>query len=221
MSTEALLPRTRVLRGAAAAAIRGVSMDADLSLLRPFNAGVVTTVEEAEEAARAVRQEASRVGYEDGYAAGLAAAADQTRALQNETTQRATAALSALDAAAASLTGRQQVTVADVEQRIAEVAIELAEAILRRELAACDAPARDAMVRALQLAPPRVNAVARLHPDDVATIGDLMEIAPDREVAVIADAAVEQGGCVLEVGPCRIDAQITPALQRVREVLEA
>lgn len=221
MSTEAVLPRTRVLRGAAAAAIRGVSMDADLSLLSPFNAGVVTSAEQAEEAARVIRQEASRVGYEDGYAAGVAAAADQTRAQQIDAAARIEAALAALEAAAADLAARQQIVVADVERDVAQVATSVAEAILRRELAVCDAPARDAMVRALQLAPPRVDAVARLHPDDAATVGSLAPIAHDRDVTVIADGSVERGGCVLEVGPCRIDAQITPALARVREVLQA
>ena len=219
MSTEAVMPRTRVLRGAAAAAIRGVSMDADLALLRPFNAGVVTTAEQAEEAARALRQEATRVGYDDGYQAGQAAAADEMRAHRNTATVRAETALSALERAAAELAAVADVTVADVEQRITDVAVSIAEAILGRELAACDAPARDAVTRALQLAPPRIDALARLHPSDVSTIGDLATIAPDRVVAVVGDDSVEPGGCVLEVGACRIDAQIAPALQRVREVL--
>lgn len=221
MSTEAVLPRTRVLRGAAAAAIRGVSMDADLSLLRPFNAGVVTSAEQAEEAARTVRQEASRVGYEDGYAAGLAAAADQTRAQQADAAARVEAALAALEAAAADLVARQHIVVADVERDVANAAVAIAESILRREIAACDVPARDAIVRALQLAPPRVDALARVHPDDATTIGSLVELAPDRDVTVIPDGSVERGGCVLEVGPCRIDAQVTPALARVRKVLQA
>lgn len=221
MSSEAVLPRTRVLRGAAAAAIRGVSMDADLSLLRPFNAGVVTTAEEAEEAARVLRQEASRVGYEDGYAAGSAAAADEMRAQAAAAAARLDAAVAALELAATQLARHQQVVVADMEQRTTDVAVEIAEAILRREIASCDAPVRDAIARALQLAPPRVDAIARVHPDDAAALTELGEgqIAGDRTVSVIADGSVEPGGCVLEVGPCRIDAQIAPALQRVREVL--
>lgn len=219
MSSEAVLPRTRVLRGAAAAAIRGVSMDADLSLLRPFNASVVTSAEQAEENARALRQEASRVGYEDGYAAGLAAAADEMRAQAAAAAARHDAAVVALELAAAELARHQQVVVADVEGRITDVAVEIAEAILAREVASCDAPVRDAVTRALNLAPPRVDAIARVHPDDAVVLAELEQIATDRTVTVIADGSVERGGCVLEVGPCRIDAQIAPALQRVREVL--
>lgn len=221
MSTDTAVPRTRVLRGAAAAAIRGVAMGADLSLLRPLTGGVLASAEQAEEAARAVRHEASRVGYEDGYAAGLAAAADAARAAEAAAIQRVDTAVATLAAAAAELTARQTIVVADVEQRVAEVATQIAAAILQRELAACDSPVLDAVTRALRLAPPRVDAVARLHPEDAAAVAALATVAHDRDVTVIPDASVERGGCVLDVGPCRIDAQITPALERVREVLQS
>ena len=48
---------------------------------------------------------------------------------------------------------------------------------------------------------------ARLHPDDVASLG-----AAPEAVAVIAAPAIEPGGCILEVGDSRIDAQLGSAL---------
>lgn len=220
MSSEVAVQRPRVLRGAAAAQIRGVALDADLSLLRPI-LPVAQTAAEAEEAARAMREEASRVGYEDGYAAGRTRALEDGRAQTQAIAADAQAALSALDAAAAALAARSAAGVADAERLIASTAVQIAEAILGHELRACDAPARDALQRALRLAPERADAVARLHPDDVATLGEITSLTADRAVAIIPDGSVERGGCVLDVGPCRIDAQITPALQRVREVLGA
>jgi len=42
---------------------------------------------------------------------------------------------------------------------------------------------------------------------------------PEASVHVIADPSVEAGGCVVEAGPCRIDAQIGPAIERARALL--
>lgn len=220
MSSDTV-PRTRVLRGPAAARIRGASMDADLSLLRPILPPSAQTVQAAEEAARALREEASRVGYEDGYNAGRARAAEDAAVEIAALSAGITSALTALETAATTLTARQGTQVADVERSVTALAVQIAETILGRELAACDTAALDALTRALQLAPPRADATARLHPGDVATIGELGSLHADRTVTLIADPAVERGGCVLDVGPCRIDAQVGPALARVRKELGA
>lgn len=220
MSSDTV-PRTRILRGAAAARIRGVSMDADLSLLRPILPPSAQTVQAAEDAARALREEASRVGYEDGYAAGRAAAVQDAAAEITTLSAGVASALAAVESAATALAARQGAEVADVERSVTALAVQIAETILGRELAACDAPARDALTRALQLAPPRIDATARLHPDDLSTVGELDAVVTDRTVTLIADPAVERGGCLLDVGACRIDAQVGPALARVRKELGA
>ena len=213
--------RTRVLRGPAAAGIQGVSMDTDLSLLRPIAPPTHTTAVDAEAAAAAIRAEASRVGYEDGFAAGQAAGMEEGRAQAAALLERLASAITAAETAAQGLALRQADTVAAVEQQTVTMAVEIAEAVLGRELSSVDAPARDALVRALQLAPKRVDVIARVHPEDEASIGDAAALSPDRMVTVVADAAIERGGCVIDAGPCRIDAQVRPALQRVREVLGA
>ena len=220
MSSDTV-PRTRILRGAAASRIRGVSMDADLSLLRPILPPSAQTVQAAEDAARALREEASRVGYEDGYAAGRARAREDAAAELSTLSAGVVSALDAVESAAAALTARSAAEVADAERHVIALAVQIAETILGRELDTCDAPARDALTRALQLAPPRTDATARLHPDDLTTMGDLEALRGDRTVTLVADPAVERGGCVLDVGPCRIDAQVGPALARVRKELGA
>ncbi len=37
---------------------------------------------------------------------------------------------------------------------------------------------------------------------------------------VLADPTVERGGCILDVGPARVDAQLSAAVARVRAELE-
>ena len=62
--------------------------------------------------------------------------------------------------------------------------------------------------------PAGASTIARLNPADAALINK----APPG-VTIVADPAVESGGCILEVGDSRIDAQLGPALDRVRSAL--
>lgn len=211
--------RTRVLRGPAVAGVRGVALDADLSLLRPLIPMTPAAAADAEAATESIRAEASRVGYEDGFTAGQAAGIAEGQALTAAALARLESALLAVEAAAGDLTVRQAGVVADVERHVATMAVQIAEAIIGRELAALEAPAYDALVRALELAPKGVDVLARVNPADAAAIGDIRSLTAERSVTIIADGAVEPGGCIVDAGACRIDAQITPALQRVREVL--
>lgn len=208
--------RSRVLRGAAAAAVRGAVLDADLSILHP--GADRTHSGEAEDVARETREAAARVGYEDGYQAGRLQAAAEGEAATTAARSALAQSLQALEQAVTDVAGRQAAEVADVERHIVELGIAVAAAVLERELAVATTPARDALLRALRLAPERGDVTARLHPDDVDTV-DVTAVIADRNVTVIADAAVEPGGCIVDVGACRIDAQVGPALERVRKAL--
>ena len=123
--------------------------------------------------------------------------------------------MSALTAAAAELQTRATVEMAQIEDDLAAAALTIAEAVIGRELALADAPGQDAIARALALAPAG-DAIVRLHPDDVATAGGDF----GRELTILADPTVEPGGCIVEIGACTIDAQISTALDRVREALQ-
>jgi flagellar assembly protein FliH len=219
MSSEATIVRTRVLRGAAAAAIRGsAALDADLMLTRRPTSSVPAAQES--ESMRQAREEAARVGYEDGFQAGLAAGAQEAQARNAQAETAVAAALMALESAAAQLATRQAAGVADVEQRVTALALQIAQAVIGREVATSPTAGRDAIMRALQLAPEGTAAIVRLNPADLDTVGELGRIT-DRDISLVPDPTVEQGGCILEAGPCRIDAQVGPALDRVREVLGA
>jgi len=159
-------------------------------------------------AVEAGRDEGFAVGYAEGRVAALADAGDIV-----------VRAAAALDAATADLAQRDAVEMVELGRGVVDLALQIAAAVIGRELDTAIDPGADAIVRALELAPDRGTMVARLHPEDAATLVDTEALAPGRDLAVVADPSVERGGCVLEVGPARIDAQLSVALGRVADEL--
>src|SRR5581483_710977 len=194
--------RTRVLRGVAVT--RAFS---------PLDAELPGPTLEIDRAAAAAEE---RRGYDDGYAAGRAEGLAAGRAAASAEASAASARLEALGrslaAAADELRRRQALELTGLEDALARTAVDLAAAIVGRELAVSASPGADALARALALVPAGCVAVARLHPTDVATLGDEGVGDAPAAVTLIADPAVEPGGCILEVGDSRIDAQLGPAL---------
>lgn len=160
-------------------------------------------------------EQARREGREEGYRAAMGemeAAEAAGRAAQLRRV------VDALVQAAAELarTRAEAVSVAGAEA--AELAYDLAEAFLQRELV-LDRPGIDAVARALALVPENEDLVVRLNPAELISPDELALLVPDAAVKVIADPRVESGGCLIQAGPCRIDTQLGAALDRVREVL--
>src|SRR5205823_3826461 len=121
----------------------------------------------------------------------------------------------ALTNAAAQLRAQMIDAAAGIEDELAAAALSIAEAVIGRELAVTADPGADAIARALAFAP-EGDAVVHLNPADVHTLG---AIECGRDIAVVPDPSVERGGCLLEIGACHIDAQLSTALDRVRETL--
>jgi flagellar assembly protein FliH len=175
-------------------------------------------------AARAQVQQGYDDGYRAGVAEGLAAGRVAAAAEADETIARAEALCRSLAEAADDLRRRQALEFEGLEDTLARAAFDLASAVVGRELQLSTSPGADALARALALVPAGCIAVARLHPADAATLGAVSDSSPGGTpgppgVTVIADPAVEPGGCILEVGDSRIDAQLGPALDRVRAAL--
>ena len=203
--------RSRVIRGAATGqlSLRTVPFTEDLAGGRPM-LGVDPAVVEA------AIEDGRRAGYEAGFASGLAAAAQSAAEGEARRSAEVGRAVSALMEAAVALRLRQSEELAVAEDEITAAAFEIAGAVLDRELAVAVSPGADAIARALSLAP-EGDTVVRLHPADVETLGDIE--TGGRDVVVVADPSVEPGGCIVEVGACRIDAQLSTALDRVRKAL--
>jgi len=166
-------------------------------------------------AARTQVQQGYDDGYRSGVAEGLAAGRAAAAAEAAEATVRAEALFRSLVEAADDLRRRQALELKGLEDTLARTAFDLASAVVGRELQLSSSPGADALARALALVPAGCIATARLHPDDVASLG----AAASDAVAVIADPVIEPGGCILEVGDSRIDAQLGSALDRVRAAL--
>ena len=230
-------PKGTVVKGGEAALARSARMDTEL---RTTAFAPVTGVDarltdphlrSVVDRARAAAQEAGWTeGHAEGYASGLTAAADVARrnaedgradgeAAERQRDAHLSRAVELLLTAAGAFRSAEQVAVAEVEDTVVELALSVARAVLRRELAASTDPGADALARALALAPQDCPVTVRLHPDDVRTLGDVSCLAPGRELVVVADPAVEHGGCVAEAAGRSIDAQVGPALARVAAVL--
>ena len=206
-------PRARVIRGNAAMARNVQPVPFAVDLTAPARAKVDQAV--IDEAVTAGYQDGFESGQQQGYQAGLAAARAELEAAEHQRNAVVQQAAQALQDAMTQLRAAQAGTLAGMEDDLAEGAFAIAEAVLDRELAVAKNPGRDAVARALALAPAG-DAVVRLNPADVKTLGPLTF---GRDLTVVADPAVQPAGAVVEVGACRIDAQLGTALDRVREAL--
>ena len=172
------------------------------------------------------RQDGHAEGFELGRSEGLVAgrregvdiAQQEALALIEARVGRA---IEALEAAAQDLSQREAATFAEVEHTAIELGLALAEAILDSEVSSATDPGRDALRRALALAPDHDHLTAHLHPADLEGLGEVADLAPGRRLELVADPSVGPGSCVLAAGAARIDARIDTALQRAREALSS
>lgn len=192
--------------------LRGVSIGRAFSPLESELPGPAPEIDPVVAAAE------ERRGYDDGYRTGMAEGLAAGRAAMAAESATHLARLEnlarSLDGAAADLRRRQALELAGLEDALARSAVDLASAIIGRELQLAESPGADALARAMALVPAGATATARLHPADA----ELINGAPSG-VSILPDPAVESGGCILEVGDSRIDAQLSSALDRVRAAL--
>ena len=210
--SERTTPRGRVVRGRDADVTHGVQRT---------NASVTTAggLELDRAVAEHIHQEAHKAGFDAGYADGLRAAERQAMVQEVQRTQEIEAVRRCFGDATQAYERALGQALADLEDALATASLMLAEAIIGRELAVAENPGKDAIVRALALAPQQFPMTARCNPDDVEHLGDPRALFGDRDLTVIADPAVEAGGCILQVGRSEIDAQLSTAVERARTVL--
>ena len=173
--------------------------------------GIVVSPELIESA----RQEGYAAGFEEGYGAGYTHGIDDARRhveLLGQLVER-------LGREADALAARETTARAELEDQVVAVAMQIAEVIVGHELAQPDARGRDAIARALALAPAHGDVTARLHPADIAVLGDAADLAPGRVLAIVPDPSLTPGDCIIDVASCRIDARVSAAVERAREVL--
>jgi flagellar assembly protein FliH len=237
MTSSAERHRSVVLRGVATQQARPARISADLRT-SPFVGRFAVDprlVDPTLEAVVADAEERARTaGWERGRQEGLKAArqevAEQSaiqdrarderlQAQERRRQQELARVVEALRVATADVEAREAPLFQDIDRSVAAMAVEIAEVLIGRHLELGKWPALDAVQRALALAPRQSTAIVRIHPDSTLDLPDVSGCVPGGSVTVVADATVEIGGCIVEAGNRTIDAQVGPALQRLREVL--
>ena len=125
-------------------------------------------------------------------------------------------ALDALVRSAAEFRARELPTLRSVDAAIAAAAIELAEAIVGRELSRADDSARAALERAMHDTAPAGSAV-RLNPHDIAVIE--ASGAPTADLELVPDATIARGDAIVQTVDGSIDARVSSSIARARAAL--
>ena len=202
-------PDSLILRGEAAARAQRIDLAA------PSPASDLTPPNPWAQDVEAAWASARTEGYEDGFAAGraegLQSGLAETGAERQLLADTIDQVLSRIEQAAAE----QVATVAD---QVVALALDIAAAVIGRELACSDDPGRDAIARCLDLAPGVDELVAHLHPDDAAQVGELAGLG-DRSLTVVADPRLDRGDAIVTAGDTVVDGRIGRAMDRVAEVL--
>jgi flagellar assembly protein FliH len=215
-------PGKPVLRGDSAQQASAASFGVDLRKGVPVDSDAVARVKE----------EARTTGYAEGWAQGIreaevaaqaahdqAAAAEQARAEAHAASLRR--AVGALGVAADGLEQRIAATAEQVQDLIAEYAVQLAEAIVGRELADPATRGADAIRRAMALAPTTGDVTVSLNPEDhrLLALPDGDYVHDGRAIHLRPDPSLRPGDATAEAGAMNVDATITAAIARVREAL--
>jgi flagellar assembly protein FliH len=166
-------------------------------------------------------------GHAAGYAAGLRKAAAEAEVLEvaalaaqeqrsAASREAVSSALGALRSATEQVGAIRRVVLAEADSALAAAAIDLAEAIVGRELDDTETSAKAAVHRAMSaIAVDEVLAV-RLHPEDLAVIGADGALPG---LHLVPDDSLDRGDAVLDVPDGIVDARISTALARARAVL--
>jgi len=167
-------------------------------------------------------------GHSAGYLAGRDAAAALARqsearreadhaARLGEERERLALAVEALTAAARAFRERTIPVLGDAHGMIAAAAVDIAEAVIGRELSHGPDSARSALDRALAGVDHDLVRVVRLNPADLGVLG--AQTIANTGVEFVADPALARGDAVTEFADGHLDARIGTALARVRSEL--
>jgi len=176
---------------------------------------------------------ARTAGFAAGWAAGARAAADaaateRTR-LQDEHNARearrdemAASAVGAFGAAMGQWNSRAVPVLDEARRTLYSAALDLAAAVLQREVEPSSSSARTLLDRALALPIEATPTVLRLHPDDLLHVNLLIEsgqAAVPAGLRLVGDSRLSVGDAITEHEDGALDARIGTALARAREVL--
>ncbi len=160
--------------------------------------------------------EARRKGFEEGRTAGLAEAMASAEVAREERFARLADDIAE---AAEKVASMREEVVEEVGRDLAELVVDLTEVLLGEKVEGHRALS-SRIVRALALAPDGPDLVIKVSPHASLSDDEIRAMASGGAVDVVRDPSVDATGCVVTVGSCRIDAQLSSALDRVRRQLQ-
>jgi flagellar assembly protein FliH len=169
---------------------------------------------------------AEAAGRAAGYAAGRRAAEAELAELREharaelahgraEAQGEIETALTLLGTAADDYARRSAPLIDTLDAALLGAAVQIAEAILQRELADETTAALGAVRRAMSVAGDDHVRRIRLHPADLAVLEALGELP----VEAVADATLERGDAIADLEHGSVDARLATAVARVRAAL--
>jgi flagellar assembly protein FliH len=184
------------------------------------------------------RAEARAVGYAQGWTHGLRSAADsqvtqqaaaaaERAALRVRQEQQVATVLQALEHAVADLRQSTLNITDEITDQVLAAAVQLAEALLGRELRDPEVAAPAALARVLRLAPDDEPVTIWLNPADHRTLtaptGSALvasvEGATGRGLTFEIDPELQPGDARARCGSTSIDARLSAGVNRLREYL--
>ena len=167
-------------------------------------------------------------GHAAGYAAGLRAASDEVAAraarfkIEHDAAiqvgrQAVELAVSRFRAATDALNARTVPLLEDAQDAILSTAIDLAEAIIGRELGNEQASAQAAVRRALSGVNLAVVHSVRMNPADLALLGDTALV--EAGVTFVPDATLSHGDAITEFPNGYLDARVRDAFNRAKAAI--
>ncbi len=151
-------------------------------------------------------------GYADGLRDGTAAAADEVRV-----------AVEALGKVAAVLQVSQEEFAHERERALTALALAVARKLVQRELEAEPATLQGLIARALEMLPLDTTLDVRLHPADLAALGERREALtpPGRGLTLqwLADPTLARGDFIVDSARRLVDGRLDAALQSLYERL--
>lgn len=182
-------------------------------------------LEEARASARSMTEEAREEGRKQGFKEGRL---EGLRDSQNEIAQ-AKNLLEQARAEAAKISEQigeiRESVIKQAQYQIAELAMEVAEKIIRREVALDSNIVFEIVKDAINRAPEgEETAIVRINPvfsNEISNrLGALLAGSKSlKKIDVIEDANIEPGGCIVETGGGTIDAQIEAQMEKIADAI--
>src|SRR4051812_13303785 len=184
-----------------------------------------TVRNEAAKIVQQAHQQAEQIRRQAEVAGRKAAEAAIERVLDERVGKRMETLLPALEHLIAEMNDTKAQLLTRWEQSALKVATAIAERLVRRELSREPQITLDLIADALRLASGMTDITLHISPTDYENLGTeitrlaetLGRLAPS---AIVADAAIAPGGCVVKTTFGEIDQQIESQLRRIEEELE-